>query len=333
MTDMRKSGGAPPDAAPADTQGKVQVDVSDEQVFWDVPASQTYAGYLDLPHLLGAQHPRSTEHDEMLFIIVHQASELWMKLCLHELRAAIACISRDDLAPAFKMLARVGYIRSQLVHSWDVLATLTPFDYSSFRDQLGRSSGFQSGQYRMLEFLIGNKNRDMIAVHKGDAPLYAELSRALNAPSLYDESLRLLSRRGLRDPRPTSSSAIFPSRTCSSKQVVAAWLAALATASRAHLGPVRTGRKADGPRPSLPAVALRAHEDGRADHRLQARHRRHQRRGVSRQGARAALLPGTLVGPHVDVAQAPRVTPAARVGGGAPARAAAGAAPPHACRE
>jgi tryptophan 2,3-dioxygenase len=224
MTDTRNSGGTSPDPAAADAQGKVQVDVSDEQVFWDVPASQTYAGYLDLAHLLGAQHPRSAEHDEMLFIIVHQASELWMKLCLHELRAAIACIARDDLAPAFKMLARVGHIQTQLVHSWDVLATLTPFDYSSFRDQLGRSSGFQSGQYRMLEFLIGNKNRDMIAVHKGDAPLYAELSRALNAPSLYDESLRLLSRRGFEIPT-DKLDRDFAEPYVPSKQVVAAWLA------------------------------------------------------------------------------------------------------------
>jgi tryptophan 2,3-dioxygenase len=210
--------------APGEPQGAVQVDVSDEAVFWDLKRSQTYGGYLDLERLLGAQHPRSTEHDEMLFIIVHQASELWMKLCLHELRATISCVRRDDLAPCFKMLARIGHIQAQLVHSWDVLATLTPFDYSSFRNQLGRASGFQSAQYRLLEFLIGNKNRDMIAVHRSDPAVYAELERALQAPSLYDECLRLLSRRGFEIPDDRLDRD-FAAPYVPHKQVTAAWLA------------------------------------------------------------------------------------------------------------
>jgi tryptophan 2,3-dioxygenase len=224
MADKPPGADAGTKAGAGEPSGPVQVDVSDELVFWDVPAEQTYAGYLDLARLLGAQHPRSNEHDEMLFVIVHQASELWMKLCLHELRAAIDCIRRDDLGPSFKMLARIGHIQTQLVHSWDVLATLTPFDYSSFRNQLGRSSGFQSWQYRLLEFLIGNKNRDMIAVHKGDPALYAELERALESPSLYDECLRLLSRRGFEIPQERLDRD-FAEPYLPHKQVVAAWLA------------------------------------------------------------------------------------------------------------
>ena len=200
------------------------VDVASESVFWDVPQSQTYGGYLDLAKLLSAQHPRSPEHDEMLFIIVHQTSELWMKLCLHELRAAIACIRRDELPPCFKMLTRVGHIQGQLVHAWDVLATLTPFDYSSFRNQLGRASGFQSWQYRLLEFTIGNKNRDMIAVHRADPAAFELLSRALVAPSLYDEALRLLSRRGFEIPEALLNRD-FAEPYAPHKQVTAAWLA------------------------------------------------------------------------------------------------------------
>jgi tryptophan 2,3-dioxygenase len=224
MHDKRPTRAGQPAGSPIDSPEPVQVDVSDELVFWDLPAEQSYGGYLDLERLLGAQHPRSTEHDEMLFIIVHQTSELWMKLCLHELQAAITCIQRDDLAPCFKMLARIGHIQTQLVHSWDVLATLTPFDYSSFRNHLGRSSGFQSVQYRLLEFLIGNKNRDMIAVHGGEPAKYAELTRALEAPSLYDESLRLLSRRGFEIPD-DHLDRDFAAPYVPHKQVTAAWLA------------------------------------------------------------------------------------------------------------
>src|SRR5882724_3172008 len=130
----------------------------------------------------------------MLFIIIHQASELWLKLCLHELDAAREQIRRDDLGPSFKMLTRVARIQAQLTQSWDVLSTMTPADYSAFRNQLGKSSGFQSHQYRLLEFLLGNKNAEMLLVHRRDTPVHATLSRALATPSLYDECLRLLSR-------------------------------------------------------------------------------------------------------------------------------------------
>jgi tryptophan 2,3-dioxygenase len=200
-----------------------RVDVSDEGVHWDLERPQTYGGYLDLDRLLAAQHPRSPEHDEMLFIVVHQASELWMKLCLHELRAAIECVRRDDLDPCFKMLGRIARIQTQLVHTWDVLATLTPSEYSSFRNQLGPASGFQSWQYRLLEFLLGNKNADLIRVHRSSPAAYEELVAALHAPSLYDECLRLLSRRGFGVP-PEALDRDFSQPYVPSKQVTAAWL-------------------------------------------------------------------------------------------------------------
>ena len=200
------------------------VDLSDEQVHWDLGESQSYGQYLGPDQLLAAQKPISVEHDEMLFIIIHQASELWIKLCLHELTAAREHVRRDDLGPSFKMLTRVSRIQAQLVQSWDVLATMTPAEYSMFRNQLGRASGFQSVQYRMLEFIIGNKNAEAIEVHKRDAPAYEELQRALHSPSIYDEALRLLSRRGFEIPQE------YLDRDWSqpyepSKQVAAAWLA------------------------------------------------------------------------------------------------------------
>src|SRR5262245_34769387 len=150
-----------------------KVDFSDEQVHWDLGESQSYGQYLDLDRILNAQHPASYEHDEMLFIIIHQTSELWMKLCLHELNAAVDHIRRDDLGPTFKMLARVSRIQAQLVQAWDVLATMTPAEYSAFRNQLGRASGFQSYQYRALEFILGNKNADTVEVHRRDPHAYA----------------------------------------------------------------------------------------------------------------------------------------------------------------
>jgi tryptophan 2,3-dioxygenase len=199
------------------------VDLSDEAVHWDLSNSLSYSQYLNLDKLLGAQRPLSYQHDEMLFIVIHQVSELWMKLCLHELNAVVDCVRRDDLGPTFKMLARVSTIQQQLLQSWDVLATITPYDYSAFRNTLGRSSGFQSVQYRMLEFLIGNKNADLIEVFRTDPPAYEQLERALKAPSLYDEVLRLLSRRGLDVP-PEAIDRDFTQPYQASKHVAAAWL-------------------------------------------------------------------------------------------------------------
>jgi tryptophan 2,3-dioxygenase len=183
----------------------------------------SYSQYLNLDKLLDAQHPLSYQHDEMLFIIIHQVSELWMKLCLARTRRTVDCVRRDDLGPTFKMLARVSTVQQQLLQSWDVLATITPYDYSAFRNTLGKSSGFQSPQYRMLEFLIGNKNADTIKVFTGDPPTYEMLERALRAPSLYDEVLRLLSRRGLDMP-PQAIDRDFTQPYQASKQVAAAWL-------------------------------------------------------------------------------------------------------------
>ncbi len=166
----------------------------------DFSADMSYGDYLHLDVVLNAQHPRSPDHNEMLFIVQHQTSELWMKLMLHELRAAIAHIAADRLAPAFKMLARVSKIMEQLVHAWDVLATMTPPEYSAIRPYLSNSSGFQSWQYRRIEFMLGNKNAAMLKPHAHRPDILALVDAAYRAPSLYDEALRLLARRGLAVP-------------------------------------------------------------------------------------------------------------------------------------
>jgi tryptophan 2,3-dioxygenase len=162
----------------------------------DYSSTMSYADYLRLDELLGAQQPRSPDHNELLFIIQHQTSELWMKLALHELRAARENLRTDLLPPAFKMLARVSRVMEQLVHAWDVLTTLTPSEYSALRPHLGSSSGFQSHQYREIEFILGNKNAVLTQPHAHHPERLAQLERALAAPSLYDESIRLLARRG-----------------------------------------------------------------------------------------------------------------------------------------
>ena len=174
--------------------------VHEERAQLDFSKSMSYGDYLQLDAILTAQKPLSPAHDEMLFIVQHQTSELWMKLMLHELRAAIAHIARDELPPAFKMLARVSKIMEQLVHAWDVLATMTPPEYSAMRPYLGQSSGFQSYQYRCIEFSMGNKNRAMLKPHEHRADLLAQVQAAYEAPSLYDEALRLMARRGLAVP-------------------------------------------------------------------------------------------------------------------------------------
>jgi tryptophan 2,3-dioxygenase len=150
--------------------------------------------------LLSAQRPRSDDHDEMLFIIIHQASELWIKLLLHELTAAARFLREDSIEDALKILARVGRVQIQLIQSWDVLSTMTPHDYGRLRPHLGASSGFQSYQYRQLEFLLGNKDARLIDVHRDDPAQYALLRDTLAAPGLYDEALMLLARRGFAVP-------------------------------------------------------------------------------------------------------------------------------------
>lgn len=169
----------------------------------DLKDRLTYSGYLCLDALLAQQKPLSQpqHHDEMMFIVQHQVSELWMKLILHELAAAMRFIRDDQLNPCFKILARVKQIQLQLYEMWAVLETLTPSEYLQFRDQLGSASGFQSPQYRRLEFMLGNKNAAMVDVFRHNAAEHAALTEALHAPSIYDEFLRYLSRRGLPVPR------------------------------------------------------------------------------------------------------------------------------------
>lgn len=175
-------------------------DPASEGAETDFARHMSYGDYLALDAILGAQHPLSEAHDEMLFIIQHQTTELWMRLALHELSAARRAISRDEVQPAMKMLARMSRIFEQLNNAWDVLRTMTPSEYTRFRSQLGQSSGFQSRQYRLIEFLLGNRNHAMLKPHAHDAETTKLLEAELATPSLYDEVLRLADRRGLKMP-------------------------------------------------------------------------------------------------------------------------------------
>jgi tryptophan 2,3-dioxygenase len=183
----------------------------------------SYGDYLALDQLLSSQHPRSPDHNEMLFIVQHQTSELWMKLMLHELHAAMAALREGDLPSVFKMLARVSRIMEQLVHAWDVLGTMTPSEYSAIRPYLASSSGFQSYQYRCIEFALGNKNPAMLKAHAHRGDLHALVQTALQTPSLYDEALRLLARRGFALPA-SQLERDWTQPYQSSEAVQAAWL-------------------------------------------------------------------------------------------------------------
>lgn len=173
------------------------------EIVTDFRERMSYGGYLQLDTLLSAQTPVTNpeHHDELLFIIQHQTSELWLKLVIHELQSARALIAADDLQPALKRIARVKHIQKQLTEQWSVLATLTPSEYAEFRGELGNASGFQSAQYRAVEFLLGNKNARMLAVFESDPANHAMLEQILNEPSVYDEFLRYLSRAGYDVPR------------------------------------------------------------------------------------------------------------------------------------
>ena len=168
----------------------------EKSIHTDFENRMSYGKYLHLPQILTAQHRLSDQHDEMLFIIIHQASELWLKLAGFEVEAAIRNVKNDDFRHAFKVFARVKLILTQLTQSWAILSTMTPVDYLKFRDSLGPASGFQSYTYRKLEFLLGNKNRKLVEVHRHDPEAYDELSRLLREPSLYDVVLRKLSQIG-----------------------------------------------------------------------------------------------------------------------------------------
>jgi len=197
--------------------------VRDEGAQLDFSQDMSYSDYLQLDAVLGAQHPRSPDHNEMLFIVQHQTSELWMKLMLHELQAAMAALATDQLGTAFKMLARVSRIMEQLVHAWDVLATMTPPEYSAIRPYLANSSGFQSWQYRCIEYRLGNKNAAMLEPHRHRADLLAHVQQAYAAPSLYDEALRLLARHGIDVPA-SHTERDWTQAYVASTEVEAAWL-------------------------------------------------------------------------------------------------------------
>ena len=170
-------------------------------IITELAADTSYGGYLALDVLLSAQRPRSKHHDEMLFIVQHQTAELWMKLMIHELAAAIEHVKADNLPPCFKILARVKQIQRQLFEQWAVLETLTPSEYLEFRDVLGPASGLQSFQFRAIEFLLGNKNPRRLELYKHDERTRGFLEKLLHAPSLYDEYLRHLARRGMPVPK------------------------------------------------------------------------------------------------------------------------------------
>ncbi|WHY69119.1 tryptophan 2,3-dioxygenase [Neobacillus sp. SuZ13] len=169
----------------------------EKEIQTDFQKSMSYGDYLHLDKILSSQHRLSDHHDEMLFIVIHQASELWMKLIIHELTAAIEYIQNNDLEPSFKILSRVSRIQQQLIQSWSVLSTLTPSEYLEFRDKLGQSSGFQSYQNRLIEFALGNKNAHTLAVYKHQTELYERMQEALNQPSIYDAAIQALVARGL----------------------------------------------------------------------------------------------------------------------------------------
>ncbi|MFT5757215.1 MAG: tryptophan 2,3-dioxygenase [Alteromonadaceae bacterium] len=205
-----------------DQTNKNQRDL-ESNIHTDFKDEMSYGDYLKLDQVLSAQHPLSSQHDEMLFIVIHQASELWLKLAGHELMNAVKCIQESNFGPAFKVIARVKQIFIQLTQSWNILSTLTPSDYLKFRDDLGRSSGFQSHGYRKLEFLLGNKNEDMLKIHKSNTTAYNELEQLLIRPSLYDEVISLLVKQGFSiDDVITNRDLTLPYQ--SNESVLKAWL-------------------------------------------------------------------------------------------------------------
>ena len=270
----------------------------------DLTDRLTYAGYLRLDLLLAAQAPLSgtatapPRHDEMLFIIQHQTSELWLKLMIHELKASIRFVQDDRLEACFKILARVKLIQKQLFEQWAVLETLTPSEYEAFRPVLGSSSGFQSAQYRAVEFLLGNKQPAMTDVFRYDPAIHAELTALAAAPSLYDEFLRHLGRRGLPVPA-ASLERDWSLPRAKSAEVVQVFKIDLRRAGTV-VGRLRDGGEAGRRRGIVPALALSPHEDGGADHRLQAGHRRLVGRGLPQARARPPVLPRTDRRAHDD---------------------------------
>ncbi|MFS0786473.1 tryptophan 2,3-dioxygenase [Shouchella sp. 1P09AA] len=194
----------------------------DESVYTDFKDKMTYSDYLQLEPLLTSQKRLSDHHDEMLFIIIHQVSELWMKLMLHEIRGAIESLQHDQFQPAFKQLARVSKTQAQIIQAWDVLATLTPSEYVEFRDSLGQASGFQSYQHRQLEFLLGKKSAHILKIYEKDPSLLAEIEADYHKPTLYDEAIHALARAGLFTDESVLHRDVTKSH-CSTTSVREAW--------------------------------------------------------------------------------------------------------------
>ncbi|MED2970706.1 tryptophan 2,3-dioxygenase [Fictibacillus sp. B-59209] len=178
-------------------QPDVNATSTETNIHTDFKNNMTYGEYLQLDKILSAQRRLSGHHDEVLFIVIHQVSELWMKLILHEMHSAIESITNDDLSSAFKKLARVSKTQSQIIQAWDVLSTMTPSEYMEFRDSLGQASGFQSYQYRMIEFALGYKTPHVLKIYEKDPELLVELKKAYEAPGLYDVAIRALNKAGL----------------------------------------------------------------------------------------------------------------------------------------
>ncbi|WLD92567.1 tryptophan 2,3-dioxygenase [Alkalihalobacillus sp. AL-G] len=204
-------------------QPKKEKYVTEKGIHTDFVNNMTYGEYLQLDSLLSSQKRLSGHHDEMLFIIIHQVSELWMKMILHELNAAIDSIKKGELQPAFKMLARVSKVQSQIIQAWDVLSTLTPAEYLEFRDKLGQASGFQSYQYRMIEFALGYKTPHVLTIYKKDPELHAHLKEAFEAPSIYDVAIQALSEAGF-DINPDLMNRDFSETYEGDETVQAAWV-------------------------------------------------------------------------------------------------------------
>ncbi len=259
----------------------------------DFRRNLSYGEYLDLHRVLSAQHPQAVppRHDELLFIIQHQTSELWLKLMLHELTSARELVRSDDLQPALKRIARVKHIQHTLTEQWSVLATLTPSEYALFRSFLATGSGFQSWQYRAVEFSLGNKNADMLRVFAHDPEVHAELDRLLHEPSLYDEVLRWLARQG----HPVPAEVLDRDVTApyeSHEGVVDVFAAS--TRTRHGTGSSTTSPRTSGRGGQLPGMALPSPQDRGADHRLQAGDRRVLRGALPAPRARPDVLPRAL---------------------------------------
>lgn len=206
-------------------------DRMEEGIFTEFADRMSYSDYLRLDSILGAQQPLSDSHDELLFIVMHQATELWLKLMRHELLGASRSIAADDLQPAFKMLARVSRIQAQIIQSWDILSTLTPSEYLGFRDRLGQASGFQSAGYRLVEFALGNRDRALLAPFRHQPAVLAELEAALRQPGIYDEAVRLLARSGFAIPERVLARDLATSWQ-EDEAVLAAWRAVYADTAR-----------------------------------------------------------------------------------------------------